>query len=103
MSIAPNRPQNGKDGKKEVITHLLDFVKLPHLHSGKNMAKTLAEVLTEWGIVGKVSIDYSCLQKEFDVPEKMICITCDNASANTVMIEELAKLLPNYLGLKAHV
>lgn len=64
MSIATNRTRKGKDGKEEVVTHLLDFIELPHSHSGKNMAKALAEVLREWGIDGKVSVNDHWPQKK---------------------------------------
>ncbi|KAE9388197.1 hypothetical protein BT96DRAFT_759771, partial [Gymnopus androsaceus JB14] len=33
----------------------------------------------------------------------VIALTCDNASANTTMVEELATLLPRFLGAKVHV
>ncbi|KAF9059141.1 hypothetical protein BDP27DRAFT_1145882, partial [Rhodocollybia butyracea] len=33
----------------------------------------------------------------------IISITCDNASANTTMLEELAKILPNFGGLNTYV
>ena len=34
---------------------------------------------------------------------KILSITCDNASVNDVMIEELPKLVPNYVGKESHV
>ncbi|KAJ3720706.1 hypothetical protein C8R42DRAFT_582626, partial [Lentinula raphanica] len=34
---------------------------------------------------------------------QIIAITCDNASANTAMVNELEDLIPNFLGKKAHV
>ncbi|KAJ3758901.1 hypothetical protein EV360DRAFT_23885, partial [Lentinula raphanica] len=33
----------------------------------------------------------------------LLCITCDNASANTAMVEELANHLHHFLGRKMHV
>ncbi|KAE9383908.1 hypothetical protein BT96DRAFT_771023, partial [Gymnopus androsaceus JB14] len=33
----------------------------------------------------------------------IISITCDNASANTAMFDELITKLPNFLGKNAHV
>ncbi|KAJ3816949.1 hypothetical protein F5880DRAFT_1446614, partial [Lentinula raphanica] len=33
----------------------------------------------------------------------IIAITCDNASANSVMVDELELLLPKFLGRKAHI
>ncbi|KAJ3756100.1 hypothetical protein EV360DRAFT_28184, partial [Lentinula raphanica] len=34
---------------------------------------------------------------------KIISVTCDNASANTAMVEELEYLLPNFQGKLSHV
>ncbi|KAE9387077.1 hypothetical protein BT96DRAFT_740055, partial [Gymnopus androsaceus JB14] len=34
---------------------------------------------------------------------KIISITCDNASANTAMLEDLKEILPNFLSKDAHV
>ncbi|KAE9384374.1 hypothetical protein BT96DRAFT_781023, partial [Gymnopus androsaceus JB14] len=34
---------------------------------------------------------------------QILSITCNNASANTAMLKELVKLLPDFQGLKAHV
>ncbi|KAE9385495.1 hypothetical protein BT96DRAFT_785633, partial [Gymnopus androsaceus JB14] len=34
---------------------------------------------------------------------QILSITCDNASANTAMLEKLVKLLSDFQGLKAHV
>ncbi|KAE9402082.1 hypothetical protein BT96DRAFT_816898, partial [Gymnopus androsaceus JB14] len=34
---------------------------------------------------------------------KIISITCDNASANDKMIEELAEELPMFLGARSHI
>ncbi|KAJ3963861.1 hypothetical protein EV361DRAFT_982852, partial [Lentinula raphanica] len=33
----------------------------------------------------------------------VISVTCDNASANTAMVDELAVLLPNFYGRESHV
>jgi hypothetical protein len=35
--------------------------------------------------------------------QQILSVTCDNASVNDVMIEELAKLIPNYAGKECHV
>ncbi|KAJ3833109.1 hypothetical protein F5878DRAFT_547126, partial [Lentinula raphanica] len=34
---------------------------------------------------------------------QIIAITCDNASANTAMVDELETLIPTFLGRKAHI
>jgi len=55
MSIATNRLRKKEDGTEETVTHLLDFIELPHSHSGENMAEALRKVLVEYGIEDKVS------------------------------------------------
>ena len=47
--------RKGKDGKEALVMHLLDFIELPCLHSGENMAEALAKVLKDYGIEDKVS------------------------------------------------
>lgn len=49
------RVRKSKDGTEEKVTHLLDFVELPHSHSGDNMAEAVQNVLREYGIKDKVS------------------------------------------------
>lgn len=55
MSIVVTRVRKSKDGTEEKVTHLLDFVELPHSHSGDNMAEAVQNVLREYGIEDKVS------------------------------------------------
>ena len=55
MSITISQTRKGKDGKEELVTHLLDFIELPCSHSGVNMAEALAKVLKEYGIEDKFS------------------------------------------------
>ncbi|KAF5365839.1 hypothetical protein D9757_012804 [Collybiopsis confluens] len=86
MSVITSWPRKQADGKEDLFTTLLDFVELPVSHSGENMASAVAEILKSYGI-----------------EDKLLSITCDNASANTAMLAELPKLLPNFPGLKAHV
>ena len=56
MSIATSRVRRRDDGTEETVTHLLDFVELPHSHSGENMAEALRKVLIDYGVEHKVSI-----------------------------------------------
>ncbi|KAF5364882.1 hypothetical protein D9757_015275 [Collybiopsis confluens] len=86
MSVITSWPRKQADGKEDLFTTLLDFVELLVSHSGENMASAVAEILKSYGI-----------------EDKLLSITCDNASANTAMLAELPKLLPNFPGLKAHV
>lgn len=57
MSITTSRTRKNKDGKEELVTHLLDFIELPCSHSGANMAEAIAKVLKEYGIEDKVSFN----------------------------------------------
>ncbi|KAF8226256.1 hypothetical protein L208DRAFT_1124546, partial [Tricholoma matsutake] len=39
---------------------------------------------------------FAKILEEFGIADKILSITCDNASCNNVMIAELAKILPNF-------
>ncbi|KAF5343676.1 hypothetical protein D9758_014683 [Tetrapyrgos nigripes] len=65
----------------EPLSFLLDFVEVATSHSGENLAKVFAEILTEFGI-----------------EEKILSITADNASSNDTMISALETLLPDFPG-----
>ncbi|TFY78228.1 hypothetical protein EWM64_g5785 [Hericium alpestre] len=69
----------------EPISILLDFLEVAESHSGLNLAKVFAQVLDNFGI-----------------SEKILSVTCDNASANDVMIQELERLLPEFPGETNH-
>ncbi|KAF8731042.1 hypothetical protein AX14_005280 [Amanita brunnescens Koide BX004] len=58
---------------------ILDIIKVAELHSGANLATALKRVF-----------------EEFKISEKLLCITCDNASTNNKMIDELQTMLPEY-------
>jgi len=73
MAVSVHFEQNGQP-----ICLILDVVES---HSGVNLAAVFAKILNEFGIA-----------------EKCLGITCDNASNNDVMIDELVDLLPNYPG-----
>ncbi|CDO72042.1 hypothetical protein BN946_scf184943.g77 [Trametes cinnabarina] len=70
-----------KDGKP--MSMLLDFVELAVSHSGVNLATAFAEVVHEFGI-----------------DEKMLAVTCDNASNNDTMIDALELDVPSFGGRK---
>ncbi|KDR67829.1 hypothetical protein GALMADRAFT_146839 [Galerina marginata CBS 339.88] len=63
------------------VSLLLDLVEVAKSHSGVNLASAFANVL-----------------KDFGISDKILSITCDNASNNDAMIEELAKSLEAFPG-----
>lgn len=48
-------------------------------------------------------ISYKRITVDIPIPAQILSITCDNASANDKMIDELKKLLPSFLGRRGHV
>ena len=64
---------------------LLDFVHVTGHHTGEHLARSLFHVLTE-----------------YDICEKLFCITTDSASNNGTMCTELSKTLKSKLGIKWH-
>ncbi|PPQ88236.1 hypothetical protein CVT25_005286 [Psilocybe cyanescens] len=63
------------------VSMLLNIVKVPHSHSGLNLAKAFADILEDFGI-----------------SDKILSITSNNASNNGTMIVELSKLIPSFPG-----
>lgn len=55
MSISVSCLRKREDGVEEPITHILDFIELPCLHTGRNMGEWVVQVLEEYGIQNKVS------------------------------------------------
>ncbi|TFY61175.1 hypothetical protein EVG20_g7153 [Dentipellis fragilis] len=70
----------------EPISILLDLVEVDESHSGLNLAQAFARVLEEFGI-----------------SNKMLSVTCDNASANDVMTDELVELVDSFSGQVARM
>src|SRR5271155_1293307 len=58
---------------------LLDFQNVPFRHTGENLARHLHDVL-----------------HEYQIHDKIYCITTDNASNNTRMMQALSKLFEEY-------
>ncbi|TFY73141.1 hypothetical protein EWM64_g10871, partial [Hericium alpestre] len=54
-------------------------------HSGLNLAKVFTQIL-----------------EDFDISDKILSVTCDNASANDAMIHKLEMLLPDFPGETNH-
>jgi hypothetical protein len=71
-----------KEGRP--FSMILDVIEVARSHSGTNLAEAFGAVMTEFGI-----------------ENKMMSITCDNASANDAMIEELGYLLEDFGGQRA--
>ncbi|TFY76017.1 hypothetical protein EWM64_g7992, partial [Hericium alpestre] len=67
------------------ISILLDFLEVAESHSSLNLAKVFAQIL-----------------EDFDISDKILSVTCDNASANNAMICELKTLLPDFPGETNH-
>src|SRR5258708_33781146 len=68
------------------------------MHSGENLAKGFADILTDFGIKDKVSgPGYHLAHIRLRSPQ-ILSIMTHNASANDVMISELAKELTDFPG-----
>ncbi len=68
------------------------------MHSGENLAKAFADILTNFSIKDKVSGPrYHLAHIRLRSPQ-ILSIMTDNASANDVMISELAKVLTDFSG-----
>ena len=81
---------------------LLNLVKVAVSHSSLNLMSTFSKVLDDFGISNKVS-DFS----KFDVKVtynlvwmhwQVLSITCDNATSNNIMIDELEVILEDFPG-----
>ncbi|KIK18569.1 hypothetical protein PISMIDRAFT_14278, partial [Pisolithus microcarpus 441] len=63
----------------------LDIVEVVKSHTGHELAQAFADVLHEFGLATKI-----------------LSITCDNASNNDAMIDELARNVPTFGGKASH-
>ena len=79
---------------------LLDLVEVAVSHSGLNLASAFSEVLDDFGISKKVKDFFKFVMKAtYEVVSmQVLSITCDNASPNNTMIDELAVLLEDFPG-----
>jgi hypothetical protein len=78
---------------------LLDLVEVARSHSGLNLAAAFATVLEEFGISDKARITYCNDQHGHHLPEtQILSITCDNASNNDTMIDDLEDLVKGFSG-----
>ncbi|SJL08910.1 uncharacterized protein ARMOST_12284 [Armillaria ostoyae] len=69
----------------EPVSLLLDFIEVAKSHSGENLAEVFKKVL-----------------KDFGICDKILSITCDNATNNDTMIDDLTDRLPEYPGEEHH-
>jgi hypothetical protein len=82
------------------VSMLLDLVEVARSHSGLNLAAAFAKILEDFGISNKVSgfgIAVNWLATHSGHIQ-ILSITCDNASNNDTMIDELADLLDDFPG-----
>ena len=79
---------------------LLDIIEVACSHSGANLANAFATILGDFGIADKVSL-FTKININEDtqiLTHKILSITCNNASANNVMIDHLAIILDTFPG-----
>jgi hypothetical protein len=81
------------------VTMLLDLIEVVMSHSGLNLATAFAKVIDDFGISAKVhqyprTVGCRTLTDTLQV----LCITCDNASCNDTMIEELMDQIRDFPG-----
>lgn len=79
------------------VAMLLDMVEVAKSHSGLNLAVAFAAVLDDFGISEKVSFGINQLGKHLPGTQ-MLSITCDNASNNDTMVDQLGQLVSNFPG-----
>jgi hypothetical protein len=79
------------------VSMLLDLVQVATSHSGVNLAVVFAKILEDFGISDKVS-DLTARVQSLLTCIKILSITCDNASNNDTMIEELGDLVDAFPG-----
>jgi len=87
------------DGKP--ISIVLNLVEVARSHSGMNLAAVFAQILDEFGISSKVNFSISVLNL-LTCSFQLLCITCDNASPNDTMIDELSNRIITFPGDKNH-
>lgn len=81
------------------MTMVLDVVEVAKSHSGLNLATAFADMIHDLKLEAKVSVPYRatvCMQTH--PAEQMLAVTCDNASANDVMIQEMEYMIASFRG-----
>jgi len=83
---------------------LLDIIEVAESHSGINLAAAFSKILNDFGIAAKVSMLSTIIIQIFfysqitNIQCQVLSITCDNASSNDSMIDELSVLLKEFPG-----
>ena len=77
---------------------MLDVIEVAESHTGKTMADVFNTVLTEFGILEKVSSTYFMNIHKLKLHVQLLGMTGDNATANDAMINELGELVPTFDG-----
>jgi hypothetical protein len=80
-------------------TALLGFTRVNNAHSGERLGQALFKICGRVGILHKVQ-QSSFTGHRLSSPSKIGHITCDNASNNSTMMEELAARLKAATGKK---
>lgn len=95
LGVTVHYEENGK-----AIAYLLDIVEVPHSHTGVALAAAFKRVLAQFGISDKVSfaIAHNRTVTEILTGHQILSVTCDNASANDSMVDELQVILPDFPG-----
>jgi hypothetical protein len=80
------------------LSLLLDVAELAQSHSGENLAKTMQDVLEEFGIQDKVSGFQVDGVPGLKYVRQILSVICDNASSNEAMISKLEELNDAFSG-----
>jgi hypothetical protein len=82
------------------VCMLLDLIEVVKSHSGLNLAATFVKVLEDFGISDKVSFENPTMYNKFLswLWLQILSVTCNNASNNDTMIDELKNLLTEFSG-----
>jgi hypothetical protein len=80
------------------ISLLLDIIEVAKSHSGVNLAAAFAQILEDFKISNKVSIEKLTFEFLLTISAQILSVTCDNATVNDVMIDELADLVEGFPG-----
>lgn len=84
------------------MTMVLDVVEVAKSHSGLNLATAFADMIHELKLETKVSPqDQVAVGMQTYQAEQMLAVTCDNASSNDVMIEEMEEMIASFRGGRA--
>jgi hypothetical protein len=81
----------------EPLSILLDVIEVAQSHTGIALAKEFVQVLREFGVEHKVSM-FILRKLSWLTRFQLLSITCDNASVNETMIDEMEMKLDDFPG-----